>query len=587
MAAPSLLALVLAYGFIVWNANKGFDITDESFYLLNIFYPNRNIGAVSEFGQYLGLFSDFYPHNVPFLRIFGVAFILCVSVYYSIFASRYLSSQFLIRTLLIIAFAISTLSIFRFWLITPSYNTFVLAGAMIVAASVIRSINRAGLLGEEIRIADALAIGGVLVAIGRPTSAIAVGGVAGLWIACVCPYRQTLRIGVAAVCVFILLFLLHAAFLGGGVEPFLTRVNFAKDLAATLDAGHTFGDAIGRVLTALRDVPGQMFSTPSLAGALVTLIVFFIGWPPRLHLNEKRMAQSCVAGVAALVAVTAYSTHVVQAVSSWGNLGVRLVLLLLGQFLFFKLAARLNGETFPKSNPEVANSSPVITALALASIALVAPFGGTGVMIGNSGTAFPLYVGSALFLAMAIIPPARWLLRVSVIYLLAFLPVLFLFYVSMMPYRLPESMSHQTNPITLAGSDSPILVDGATANWVNALRSGALEHGWSEGTPLIDMTGATPGAALVLGANAPVTPWIVGGYKGSKSFAASVLAAAGSEILKDAWILTAPTGAAKNDEAVLSEAGLDFPSGYEIAAEVTTGYRKEKQLLWKPVRKND
>lgn len=188
---------------------------------------------------------------------------------------------------------------------------------------------------------------------------------------------------------------------------------------------------------------------------------------------------------------------------------------------------------------------------------------------------------------MALIPPARWLLRVSVIYLLAVLPVLFLFYVSLMPYRLPESMSHQTNPVTLTAGNAPIFVDEPTAGWINALRSGALEHGWSEGTPLIDMTGATPGAALVLGANAPVTPWIVGGYKGSRSFAASVLAATGEDVLKDAWILTVPSSLAKNDELLLSEAGLDFPSGYEIAAEVTTGYRKEKQLLWKPVRKND
>jgi len=581
------VVFICAYAFIIFNADKGFDITDESFYLLNIFNPYDNIGAVSEFGKYFNLISEAIHDNVKYIRIFGILFILSSSLYYSWSISSEISDINLYRAFVCIIIGISAISIFRYWLITPSYNAFVLSGAMVVAASVIKSFVASDSRHVDLRIGVALAIGGALVAIGRPTSALAIGAVAGLWIASVCPFHRTIRIGLTAVCAFILLLLLHVFTLGGGPESFLTRTIFAKDLAATLDAGHEFGPAIGRLFSGLQSVPSQLFSRPCLAGAIATLVMYFAGWPPRVHLDEKRIAQSCVAGVAALVVMTAYSTQVVHAVSSWGGLGVRLVLLLLLQFLFFKIVYRLRGEKFPGSNAEGAGRSPVIAAFALASIAFVAPFGGTGEVIRNTGTEFPLYVGAALFLAMAIIPAGLWLLRASVVYLFALLPLLFIFYVSLVPYRLPGSISQQTHPITLPRSSASIFVDLPTANWANALRSGAREHGWIEGTPLVDLTGATPGAALVLGANAPVTPWIVGGYKGSRAYAATVLAAAGDDTLDKAWILTAPLGTLKIDETVLNDAGLDFPAGYELVGETTSGHRNERQLLWKPVLTHD
>ncbi len=95
------------------------------------------------------------------------------------------------------------------------------------------------------------------------------------------------------------------------------------------------------------------------------------------------------------------------------------------------------------------------------------------------------------------------------------------------------------------------------------------------------MTGASPGAHVILGANFIGTPWLLGGYSGSEKFAYTVLSNSNIDTLKSAWILTAPTGRIKLPDTILKDVGLDFPNNYVKVGTVKTGYRSETQELWK------
>ena len=115
-----------------------------------------------------------------------------------------------------------------------------------------------------------------------------------------------------------------------------------------------------------------------------------------------------------------------------------------------------------------------------------------------------------------------------------------------------------------------------------ALAQGALDAGWAPGMALLDLTGGTPAAAAILGAEAPAAPWLIGGYPGSADFVTTVLGYAAPDTLQRAWVLTAPDGARALPVSVLTDRGLPFPEGYEKVATAVTGWRSEMQELWRP-----
>ncbi len=153
---------------------------------------------------------------------------------------------------------------------------------------------------------------------------------------------------------------------------------------------------------------------------------------------------------------------------------------------------------------------------------------------------------------------------------------------NMRPYRLSAPIAQQTHDVTTWDDGVALRVDESTATYVQALKAMAGNGNWRSGTPLIDLTGATPAAALVLGGRFFGIPWIPGGYPGSQKLASRVLRDAKRIDLESAWILTAPQGIRRISSAVLGDAGLVFPDAYERLGAVRTGYRDETQFLWKP-----
>jgi len=150
------------------------------------------------------------------------------------------------------------------------------------------------------------------------------------------------------------------------------------------------------------------------------------------------------------------------------------------------------------------------------------------------------------------------------------------------PYRLLGSVFEQTELVTFVGVETVVAVDPATAAWVSGIKAAAERNNWQTGTLLIDLTGGTPGAAVVLTAQPPTTSWLVGGYKGSDEYVRYALSQVDLRSLKSAWVLTAPGGLRSVSEEVLASVELPFPEGYILAGQMRTGHRDELQYLWKP-----
>ena len=148
------------------------------------------------------------------------------------------------------------------------------------------------------------------------------------------------------------------------------------------------------------------------------------------------------------------------------------------------------------------------------------------------------------------------------------------------PYRLNTSIKEQTEKVDLLGG---IKVDEQQKIYIDGiLNSKRINLNTNENIYLIDTTGATPGANVILGAKFFGQSWLLGGYIGSNEFAYRILSSISYDKLKNAWILTAPGGIRSLDLNLLSKLGLNFPEDYDKVTTLFLKSRNEIQELWKP-----
>jgi hypothetical protein len=149
------------------------------------------------------------------------------------------------------------------------------------------------------------------------------------------------------------------------------------------------------------------------------------------------------------------------------------------------------------------------------------------------------------------------------------------------PYRMINSVENQKYNVDILGG---IKVDKVSQHYINTLKDiGDKYRIKNKKIALIDMTGGTPGANVILKAEFFDTPWLLGAYPGSNKFLERILKSyVGTKKLKNAWILTAPNGIRKLNLNILKNTGLDFPNDYVQIGILKTAHRNENQELWKP-----
>lgn len=147
------------------------------------------------------------------------------------------------------------------------------------------------------------------------------------------------------------------------------------------------------------------------------------------------------------------------------------------------------------------------------------------------------------------------------------------------PYRIQGPISAQSQAVTLAGTSGTLYVDEAMKRSIVDLRRAAADQGWSENNCLIDLTGETPGAAVILGARTPGTPWLFGAkYPG---FAKAALELADPTDLQNAWVLTAsPFSVRHVPSRILQQLGLKFPSAYQKVGVIQVIRWNGRQTFW-------
>lgn len=191
------------------------------------------------------------------------------------------------------------------------------------------------------------------------------------------------------------------------------------------------------------------------------------------------------------------------------------------------------------------------------------------------------FIVIASLLSLTLFPTnvAHNLLKTVPVLLTVTLSGIFLFF-PRAPYR-QSQFSEMTTSVNIRGGLEQITVTPAEAAFYYYLQNGAHVFGFTAGTPILDLTGHSPGLIYVFNGRSPVTPWLLGGYANSEELARIIIGHWPRADLMNAWILTSE-GDRHLDPGILRDFSLDFPERYAIASRWIHPYYNEEITVWKP-----
>ena len=126
------------------------------------------------------------------------------------------------------------------------------------------------------------------------------------------------------------------------------------------------------------------------------------------------------------------------------------------------------------------------------------------------------------------------------------------------PYRLATSVDRQTIS-TEIGPRGALKLDERTREFVQTLQRDVASRGFCRDDLAIDLSGEVPGAVFAIGGRMPVFPWIFAGYPSSHRLAGEYLKMVGPERLRRAWLIMGTSVHSLKTEE-WKGLGLDFAS---------------------------
>ena len=567
------------------------DFTDEGFYLNWISDPFIYPVSHTQFGFVYHPVYELLNGNILALRqaniliIFGLAWVLTNTFFKTGLAFHPLPGWH--GTVITAGFATLALVYFNhyFWLPTPSYNSLALQSLMIAATGLLlmeRDGPRESLTGCML-----LGIGGWLAFMAKPTTAVALGCCSVFYLFTV--GKLTARLILTSMAVAAISFVVSALLIDGSVVGFIKRLEEGIESWWLLGSRHRPADVLR--YDAL-DIGGNGRSRIGPAVLMATVAVFFLG--ALLLGSRTRVVVYC--GTMLFMLFSFFSLAIVL-----GFLHVNLARDLglgAGQGLLLwaiPLTAALIGLSSRKFNGVFAISRTQ-WARAFVFLALSVAY-----LLGTTINYWIKSIGSGIFWVLAglvIVVPAMKHERfkymvLSLVLAGQMMTVVLVDYAIEHPYRQPQPLRENNYSVDVGRAGSTLILAGNVGHYVSEAMDLGKRGSFSHGTPIIDLTGRSPGLLYAIGGKSIGQPWLLGGYPGSNEFATDALKRVACEELAAAWLLTEPGGPRRISAEILSSFGADPGSDYKIIGVLTTvenpienggGYPRYTQQLLKPIR---
>lgn len=527
---PVLLLLLGQVGLYLWMAPRGFEFTDESFYLLNYLYWRELLGTVSFFGAYFELPFRLLGESIAGIRIFSLVLLLVSSGFFTREVLRYCARRDghsvpapLARALVLVGMAAS-LNYFGYVSTAraPSYNLLALLTMLLSTGLLLRLLDSAlSPRGAQIvAVWYGLVIGAC--GMGKATSGVLLVASHVLFFALANHDWRLSR----------LLQLFVLSMVGASLNALLLQWVHPHWFAVLLEGVSMVHTTDERGLLALANTlrwevqeiaPGLLLWG---AGAVVAC-----GLAARWIGAKHRSAMSVLI-VGLVGAVNAFWMS-----DARGQLW--LPLLGLGVFLLW-LVEYLARQSARWTKPDT-------TALTLTGLFLVLPLAysfGTNMSVLRHSQMAAVFVVVAMALRLRSLHRAGLLVTPALYTCLAVLcvPTLLIQVRAAWDvdytHRQLSSLGRQTVPVSVGLVATTVLVDATTRDTLRAVTDAARAAGFTPGTSMLDLTGDGPGLVYALGGRPLGVAWLTGGYAGSEATARQIAARLPRSALRAAWVLS-------------------------------------------------
>lgn len=565
---------------LVWilqYCHYGIDFTDESFYLVWISDPFSYGISSTQFGFIYHPIYQLLDGNIAALRQVNIlitillAWILSNIFLKSVFGDLALEK----KQRIIISGIISTASLVSLtrWLPTPSYNGLALQALFVAAAGLLladKKVYRASVAGSVL-----IGIGGWLAFMAKPTTAAALSLCLALYL--LVAGKLNFRLFLISLVTALGLLVVSALVIDHSVIAFIGRLKGGFEQSKILGSRQTLYQ-----LFKLQGIPLEGKSI------LLIMIATAVTFSSAYLSQAKSKAMASISAILSItftfacLAIVLGGTHKMLSVGRSQGL----LLLSIPFAVFFVVVALYRLGAFAHiSRPQ----------WVLAISFLLFPF---AYAFGTRSNYWSLGSHAAIFWVFAgivLLSPVASRVKLPTL-LLTFGLAVQLITVALVqtgietPYRQPQPLYENNYEIEIGGPGSRLIIARDFGLYISEAVDNARRANFVEGTPVIDLSGRSPGILYALGASNIGVPWTLGGYPGSDKYVLDALGRISCEMLSVAWLLTEPDGSRKISPEILWSYGADLDKDFKTVGTFMTasgagGYKERRvQQLLKPVR---
>lgn len=580
LTISSFLFLYTLY-ILISTVNKGFDITDQSYYILKAKYQSDMVSVLAHEGYITGVLYKLSGFDLGLFRLYGILILAAASIWFAYELYRYITDKFkydfkLVELMMfIVPISTGAMSFYNRWLITPSYNWVAILSVIIVFALLFRLAYTKTKHHFHLNII-LLSLAYNLSFAGKPTTTIALLLISIFFICFEIEkinIKKTLLWGL----LYNIIFLLIHIFLID--NNYFYRTMESLEILKSLGGGYSFSDTVLRTFIYIsvyllkKLYIYEIEITYILLFCIIILLFYF-------YRDKKSIKNLFIPFVILSLSIYIYFIYI-----DFLREKTDLMWLYSMEILFFIIAVYfINKLLFQKSDQTQSSLKLFIISFILVSGSIAYRFG-TNIHFVLSLASGLMFVYSAILVYTFYIDKMRnnTILTSFVGILLSLFVVHQILFVYEKPYRVIESIDKQIYKVNFRNNKNYIYVDEKTAEYFNDLKEISSPYIVNDKRLyLLDLSGGSPGANVILDAKTLGAPWLLGSYKGSNQFAYNILKKFDKEKLKNSWLLIAPKGRRSLDLEILKKLNLNFPEAYKKIGTVTTSHRNEFQEIWVP-----
>ncbi|ASC64843.1 hypothetical protein B9P52_11240 [Achromobacter denitrificans] len=556
----------------------GIDFTDEGFYLNWVSNPFIYESSTTQFGFVYHPLYVLLGGDIAALRRSNIliTFVLAWGLVYALFKSlapQPEESQ-IAMPVAAAGLATSAFVVFDSGLITPSYNSLALQALLLAGIGLLwanKNSTPASVSGWLM-----LAAGGWLSFMAKPSTALAL--VIGVIIYLLFSRKFTIRLVFLAAAIASFLLLMSALLIDGSVWGFVQRLRLGIEFNQFLGGGHS-------LMQILRIDDFQLGESVELAAILVAGASFLVTCGV---VTGKKLGLiiSLLMSLVAFAYIAALVGGLIHQMDDFGRFQGMLILSVVGGII-------LSGLVLGRVE-EIKNIT--LSQWALIALFFVMPhiyaFGtNSNYWQGGSWAGIFWLLGGLGMLILIGRGRLNWTSTLSLSLVVQAVVATLLFTGLERPYRQPDPLSANQTVLKIGPSQSKLVLSADYAIYIEEATAVAKKAGFEPETPVIDLSGQSPGILYAMGAESIGQAWIIGGYPGSMKRAAAALGRVDCEKIASAWVLYEPDGPRSISADLLSMQGVSFPSDYRLAggwvsAAGAGGYgERRKQYLYAPSRK--